>query len=58
MSDTERTTTSTGLPAVDEPGTARTVPAEAGATPVLSMLADDGAACVDGVCALPEHGTR
>lgn len=54
MSDTGRTS----LPAVDEPGTARTVPAEVGATPVLSMLADDGAACVDGVCALPEHGTR
>lgn len=26
--------------------------------PLLAMLADDGAACVDGVCALPEPGDR
>ncbi|GAB3175825.1 hypothetical protein GCM10027059_49810 [Myceligenerans halotolerans] len=33
-------------------GPAETAAPPAGA-PVFSMLADDGAACVDGVCALP-----
>lgn len=26
--------------------------------PALQMLGDDGGACVDGVCALPEHAHR
>ncbi|RPF21722.1 hypothetical protein [Myceligenerans xiligouense] len=31
---------------------------QAATAPVLTMLADDGAACVDGVCALPDPARR
>lgn len=45
--------TAVGHPAM-EPGGPDAPPA----APVFSMLADDGAACADGVCALPDPGER
>lgn len=45
-------------PAPPEADTANGPDESAGPTaPGLSMLADDGAACVDGVCALPDPVT-
>ncbi|GAA1867228.1 hypothetical protein [Myceligenerans crystallogenes] len=40
------------------PGRPATAAAPSSAVPVLAMLADDGAACADGVCAVPDPASR
>ncbi|MBE1875333.1 hypothetical protein [Myceligenerans pegani] len=50
MSDTDRTMIAVDRTAVERSDADGIAPP----APLLSMLADDGAACVDGVCALPE----
>ncbi|MBL0888865.1 hypothetical protein [Myceligenerans indicum] len=49
---------SDAVPALDAPAAPPGVTERPEGAPLLSMLADDGAVCVDGVCALPEPGTR
>lgn len=58
MSDADRPRVADDRRGTDRPAAGTATPDAPPTAPAFSMLADDGAACVDGVCALPDPASR